>query len=481
MNNEINRFDSALKESAANFELPFNEEAWDLMNKKLDANDSDNKKGKRKFIILLIGAIAVLVGGYTYFSSGGKNKKAIAVDNKINNSLDKSNNINNEKSIINNLKSNDKYSLESKKDINVKSNQNRINKKSINDSLNDLFDVAKTTALSETKNKNATNIKNKNIDNQLNININKYKKENKIVDKTGIVNKVTPKIDIPDLASNSINTKNTSNALNKNNIDEALDLISNKSGRTVNIISNAQLHKKYLTNFKNAEVAASKNPIPDLSAYELNQVQLLPVYSEIPLANRWYIGGNLGADISYVYNPSLADAKFTYNLILGLNITNQVGFQTGIRFGNKQFDVRKGKFSYNGPNPTWDKYIRQAHSNIDAYEIPILVRYQFSEKPNTGLFCTAGFSVMFYQKEEYTLTLDYGTGIPVYKPYNFSKSNTELTMFNASLGYQFPINKRFTLTAEQYISLPTTNIGNAGMRMSSTGFQLGMRYNFLKK
>lgn len=275
--------------------------------------------------------------------------------------------------------------------------------------------------------------------------------------------------------------KSVSNKSNSKKTDRTLELLANKSTKTVNDISAAQLHKKYIANYKKAERDATKNPIPDLSVYESSPIQLLPVYSEIPLANRWYIGGSVGANISYVYKPCISDAKFTYNLILGFNITNQVGFQTGIRFGNKQFDVRKGKFSYNGPNPIWDKYIRQAHTNIDAYEIPLLVRYQFSEKPNTGLFCTAGFSVMFYQKEDYLLTLDYGNGIPVYKPYNFSKSNTELTMFNASLGYQFPLNKQLTLTAEQYISLPTTNIGNAGMRMSSTGFQLGVRYNFLKK
>lgn len=95
MNNEMNRLDSTLKESAANFELQFNEEAWNLMNEKLDADYSENKKGKRKFIIVLLGALAFLVGGYSYFYNVKTNKISVVVDNKKVNTIKQLDNINN--------------------------------------------------------------------------------------------------------------------------------------------------------------------------------------------------------------------------------------------------------------------------------------------------------------------------------------------------------------------------------------------------
>lgn len=470
MNNEINRFDSALKESAANFELPFNEDAWVLMNQKLDSNFLEDKKRKKRFAFLLLTCVSFLTAGLCYYYYLDKNtsvaKNSLNGNNNTVAKLTNKSDINNDLNIVNDSKS--LINKNENKSINNSFNQpeNEVNKIEVNNNFNK---------------KNV----NKEIDNQLNKNSINIKIVDKINAKSKSIDNVNPGndvlVEVPALASHTDETKTKELSVDKKDINKIIDFKSDNSNTSYTHIESIQLHKKYLNNFKEAEKVAAKNPLPDLSVYETNPIQLLPVYPEIPLANRWYIGGNIGANISYVTNPRLSDMKFTYNLILGFNITNQVGFQTGISYGNKQFDVRKGKFSYNGPYVLWEKFIKEAHANVNAFEVPILVRYQFSEKPNTGLFCTAGFAVMFYKKEDYTLTLDYGNGIPVYKPYNFGESNTEFTMFNASLGYQFPLNKQFTLVAEQSISLPTTNIGNAGMRMSSTAFQLGMRYNFLKK
>lgn len=468
MNNEINRFDSALKESATNFELPFDEDAWILMNQKLDANFPEPKKRKKRFGLLLVASISFLTAGLGYYYFGKNTSVAKSSLNGNNNTLAKStdrSNINNDLNIVNVSKSLIDKNKNKPKNNNFNQPENEANIIKENDSFNQ---------------KNIYKL----IDNQFDINLINKKNVDKGIAKSKSIDNVPGNdvlVEVPALGSHTDETKTKELSVGKKDINKIIDFKSDNSNTSYTHITSIQLHKKYLNNYKEAEKVAAKNPQPDLSVYETNPIQLLPVYPEIPLANRWYVGGNIGANISYVTNPRFSDMKFTYNLILGFNITNQVGFQTGISYGNKQFDVRKGKFSYNGPYVLWEKFIKEAHANVNAFEVPILVRYQFSEKPNTGLFCTAGFAVMFYKKEDYTLTLDYGNGIPVYKPYNFGESNTEFTMFNASLGYQFPLNKQFTLIAEQSISLPTTNIGNAGMRMSSTAFQLGMRYNFLKK
>ncbi len=494
MNNEqINQFDSTLKESTANFELPFNDAAWNLMDKKL--NKEFGNSSKRRFLFWLLPTIAIAIAGvFVYQHKANTNSKNI-VEVKGNEANAEKNNVikqqeivnnlnqkNNEEKNINNLKSNNNANELNfnKKDNNVK-NEVEINNEVKNNSEqnNDKKEIFISNKISNNKKENNRTSNNEamsltKIKTTAN-NDNTVEKENK--SDLGNINAASQSLTNNSKKSNSVAEVSTIKTLETIESNNAAEIYK----RVAHNYSASQMHNRFLPKFKLAELEASKILKPDMSLYYTKPIKLLTVYPEIPLPNRWYIGGSLAGNISYSSNPRIADLKMGYNLYIGINVNNQVSFQTGFSYGNKQFDLKKNQFIYSGDNLLWEKYIRASYVNVDVLDIPFTVRYQFSEKPNTGLFCTAGISSLFFNKENYTLDLDWGSGTPDYHAWNFDNGQSLFSMFNASVGYQFPINKYYTITAEQTIQLPTRNIGGAAMRMSSTGFQIGVKYNLIGK
>ena len=84
-NNQIKKFDSIIKNATANFELPFNENAWLLMDEKLNKELESSQK-KRTFFWWLIPAIIVVaaVGAFTYNKNAAKIASPAIIASTIN-------------------------------------------------------------------------------------------------------------------------------------------------------------------------------------------------------------------------------------------------------------------------------------------------------------------------------------------------------------------------------------------------------------
>lgn len=168
-----------------------------------------------------------------------------------------------------------------------------------------------------------------------------------------------------------------------------------------------------------------------------------------------------------------------YQIGIGYRVSKQVSFQTGVIVGNRNFDLRKDQFAYFGPSIN-EKYITGATADISLVEIPLGLRYQFSDRDNYGLFFTASLSSVFMSKENYKIRLE-NAGVVSYDDQNFSNTKSVLSLFTLSVGYQYPISKTFTISAEPYLQLPFKVIGEGGSKISSVGLSIGGRYNFLRR
>ena len=457
-NNQIKKFDSIIKNATANFELPFNENAWLLMDEKLN-NELVSGKKKRTFFWWLIPAIIVVaaVGAFTYNKNAAKIASPAIIASTINTTktptnvenIEQKNNVENNKTIKTTITKSDipttpKAFVIAAIKPKVASNKN-------------LFTPAIETTNKSKLKKEKEFPTTKNIATEINIpknaSVSYAKNDNDIVTTTA------PK------TIAAISTIETSNAAIKS---------------VTNNYAASQIHNKFVVNYKILEAIANKNEIPNLSVYETWKPALLKVYPPILLPNKWYITANIANNISYASNPRISDSKLAFNFNIGFNVDNQISFQTGVGFGNRTYSFLPNEFVFSG-NPILLKYIRNIDANFNIVEVPITFKYQFSEKPNTGLFFTTGFSTLFFKKENYTLTIDKGNGGPVeLLDWNFNNVTSNLSMFNFSIGYQFPMTKSLILTVEPYIQLPTRNIGEGNNRMSSTGLQIGAKYNFIK-
>jgi hypothetical protein len=482
--NEIGKFDSLFKRAAIDYELPFNEASWDLMQQKLD--NANNTKKRGLWFWLPIGTLILGVCIYAFFSKNiWANKISPSPATIINNkeATYQKPNTSHQKNSLNeyeknkNLVSNELNTLDKISEI----HSNNSKKVVLSNNNEDKKEKTKSNVI----NKNASIIaieKSENLIKQFPVNtINDADKSHSVDE-------------IPKNASSITSINNNTPINNKtistlNGIEISTDKKENATRYyTANI---SQMHNRFVSNF---EKAALKNK---LEIEELEQAELVKFaldeklrkereaaffmykYLRYKPSSNWYITAAIGGNIGYISNPAIKDAYLQYNFGLGYNISKYVSFQTGISFGKRTFDARKDQFVYKGPS-VQEKFFRTAAANIDVIDIPFTIRYQFSDIENQGLYTTMGISTIFMPKEDYNLTLDYGT-TKEYLNQNFNNSRSPLAFLNLSVGYQFPMKKSFTFLLEPYLQLPFKKIGGGGVKMSSVGIQVGLKYSFPKK
>ncbi|MFY7965463.1 MAG: hypothetical protein ACOVO1_11230 [Chitinophagaceae bacterium] len=455
--NDMEKFDSVFRDAANNFELPFNQEAWILMQQKLD------KKPKRRFLFwwwIPIGIIAISLSIFTFFKTTTKTS-SITFESIANNTnkTNGTNELQDTKTENLNTENRNQSSKEASKNTHLSIFSKESEHSNIG--INEVFADKATTK--------------KNIENQLNNNINFTKKI------SSNNNNIIPQ----NATTSNIKTEKKQNNFSTNNSLNTIEKIENTNSLknatyTANIL---YLHNRYLLSFseieKNNLTVIEKRNAALLKIIEEEKRPIIrPVYSGFLPSNRWFLSTSIANNIGYVSNPQIKNTQLQFKLELGYNISKHTSIQTGISFGSRQFNMRKDQFAYKGPRAL-DKYIRDINADISLFEIPINLRYQYSNKENFGWYSNIGISSVFLKKENYLVTIDNGTII--YLPQNFENTNSVFSMLNLSFGYQFPINKNFTLTTEPYIQLPFKVIGEGGSKISSIGLQIGAKYNFIKR
>ena len=111
------------------------------------------------------------------------------------------------------------------------------------------------------------------------------------------------------------------------------------------------------------------------------------------------------------------------------------------------------------------------------YEIPLNVRYTFSEKKKSTWFASAGISSYLMNKEKYDYTVMYfGTTYPYSKDYK-SHDNQFAAVINISAGYTYKIGKIGDLRIEPYLKLPVHKVGTGELPIQSGGIMIGFFRN----
>jgi hypothetical protein len=287
------------------------------------------------------------------------------------------------------------------------------------------------------------------------------------------------------VADNLINSDNKKEVANKTDaIDNTLKAIAGASNTNVYTPNILYMHNRYIANYKELEaeniaVVAKRKEDARKMVEEESRPRVYPTQLMNIPTNRWFLTAYLGNNIAYVSNPKISDSHLQFQLGFGYNITKNISLQTGIAVGNKTFSMRKDQFTYKGPG-AYEKYIRNIDAEVSVIDIPINLRYQFSDRENFGWFTTIGISTIFSKKENYAIAID-NWSTPNYLYQNFENTPSWLSMLNLSVGYQYPLSKKVTLTVEPYLQLPFKVIGEGGSKLCSVGLQIGAKYNLPKK
>jgi hypothetical protein len=222
-------------------------------------------------------------------------------------------------------------------------------------------------------------------------------------------------------------------------------------------------------------VSRSLTPLVNLSEQNLKQ----PI--QVQRRKKFYFGIMGGVDATTIKFQKIDSAGAIYGALLGYQLNKKWSIETGI-YLEKKYYYTEGKYFNTTKAQLPSSYrIEDVTGNCKMFEVPVSIRYNFSQLKNSTWFATAGISSYFMMKQGYGYNYYYGsTGTMLYhKYYGYDASSNEFfSNISLSVGYTHRLGNFADLRIEPYLKAPTSGMGIGSLRLFSTGLQLGLTRKF---
>lgn len=166
-------------------------------------------------------------------------------------------------------------------------------------------------------------------------------------------------------------------------------------------------------------------------------------------------------------------------LLLSYHVNNHWSFTTGAVYSQKPYGGTWRDYGVVKKRYPPDPYhvIRKIDANCGVLDVPININYAFMNTPNYTLSATAGLSSYFMLKEKYNYK--YQSGWDTDR--EFTNANQHyLAVLNLAFTYQFPLNKNMTLGVQPFTKIPLRPVGYGEVKLYSTGVMLQLNFNSTK-
>jgi hypothetical protein len=419
--------DKKLREAAENFKPPLDESAWQKMEKMLDENLPQKKDRKR---ILFFLPVLLILGGLLFF---------IFFYNKGSH----------------NLKTSDETPAPSA----YNNTKEKAADKPVAASPNSAINGDEKTSTASGVMKNITTIVRKEVKNS-----NDFVKpgnNNKNVDKVvseGEVKSTDLNIDKniesskPTNLSNSYSENKDEKELTQTKVDESKKEDKNMLPATT--VSNPQ----------NPAGKTSKGKTKKKNSF----------------ADNFSLGISAGPGVSAVGSK---EGKLTLDLgiVAAHRFSKHFGVHSGVFVSKKIYSATPAEYSI--PGGATYNYLQKINANCNVIDIPLNLDYYFGEKRNHSWFASAGLSSYLMKKESYDYVYKTPAGQVYNKNWSISNQNKHFfSVLDLSVGYQYLINNKFSVSAQPYADLPLTGIGAGKVKLFSEGILFTIKAKpFLKK
>jgi hypothetical protein len=224
-------------------------------------------------------------------------------------------------------------------------------------------------------------------------------------------------------------------------------------------------------------VTKSVEPITQAATNPEAQTTKPPIHKE---KSNWLSGFafllSAGPDVSKAGQSDLGKVTLAYG--------------AGISYTKSRFTLRTGVYAarkiYNaGPSDyklAWQPSnlkFEGAKANCYVMEIPVQLFYNFPSKNRSNWFAGAGLSSYLMKREtyDYQFKSNSGAGTPYNWQYEYTNDNKHyFSVLDLSGGYSIRLNKTVSLSAEPYLKIPLTGIGEGKVDLKGGGvlFTLGI-------
>jgi hypothetical protein len=195
-------------------------------------------------------------------------------------------------------------------------------------------------------------------------------------------------------------------------------------------------------------------------------------------ADHFSFGLSAGPGISFIGNEN-GKVTLDVGVIAGYRFLKNFGLHTGIFFSKKIYTVAPSDY-YFPPGSTYN-YLEKVNANCNVVAIPLNLDYFFNQKKDHLWFVSAGLSSYLMKKESYDYVYEDPGGSTYVKNRTYNNQNKHyFSVIDLSAGYQFKISNHFSLAAQPYVDLPITGIGAGKVKLNTAGILFTLKANKLK-
>jgi hypothetical protein len=178
---------------------------------------------------------------------------------------------------------------------------------------------------------------------------------------------------------------------------------------------------------------------------------------------------SVGGDLSYTDIHKPGEGKTILGAGLQYSISKRLDIRTGFYVADKIYSA--GPYQYHPAEAVpYYSNLEKIDANCTVYEIPVGLKYNFSEKKNHSFFAAAGLASVIMKKEDYNYTYKTATGSYYYRSKTLNNEYKHLlSTISLSAGIQYHPNNWLSVSAEPYLKLPISGIGYGKVKLNSTG------------
>ncbi len=196
-----------------------------------------------------------------------------------------------------------------------------------------------------------------------------------------------------------------------------------------------------------------------------------------------------GFSVAVIAGADKSTVKFRYNYDPGFNLGVKLGYHlnkrwsvyTGAIYTQKNYKLAGEDFT--APKGSWVSYYKL--ENVQGYcrmwDVPLLLRYDFSNRGRNSYFISSGLSSYFMTSERYNYFF-YNQGMPVTRNASYLSSETHIfSVLHLSGGFENRVTKNLSLLIEPYAKIPMGGVGLGNIQLSSFGINFGLQLRQTKK
>lgn len=410
-------------------ELGFDEQAWDLMERKLNKRDRIIFYKKASLVILLLFSI----GFGTYFL---KDNKTDFGANQI--------------------------SKNQKTDFNQKKDDLSISQKREKENL------------SNKKSELAIQQKNKVSDKNLSFQIQKIKK-NEFYDSISLAVNSSKQKNV--LAHSTYQSKGAYSG-EDTEVENVKSELQNLSAN--NEISKIEFNKEEAINAEMKELVIAKKE-PEVKATLFSKA-LKKQENKTPLIKKedikWGLSFSLGPENNTVNGLGSGKTNLNGGVLLQANFNEKFILRSGILYVAKNYNANAQQYSFQ-TKPYYQ--INNITAICDVVELPFTAGFLIAKSKKGAFYLNTGLSSFLMIREQYTWQYNANASQPDHVIIKNNANQHFLSVLELSSTYQFKVNGKINLGISPYVKLPLGGIGEGAVKLRSTGINLNYNYDFRKK